>query len=280
MPIKIDNAMTVDVEDYFQVSAFEKVINRHDWDSIACRVEANTNRILELFNYNQVKATFFMLGWLAERYPILTRRIVDEGHELASHGYDHTRVINQNPSQFKQDIEKTKKILEDLSGVEVKGYRAASYSIGEKNLWAIEELKNAGYTYSSSIYPVKHDLYGMHKAPRFAFKPRGDDGVLEIPVTTIELFKEKLPAGGGGFFRLYPYFFSRWALRQVNKKDQRPAIFYFHPWEIDVEQPRLHSAPWKSRFRHYLNLDKTEGRLQRLMTDFSWGRMDKIFLDT
>ena len=270
--------MTVDVEDYFQVSAFEKVINRDDWAHISCRVEANTNRILDLFDTFQIKATFFMLGWVAERYPNLIKRIVSEGHELASHGYEHIRVINQNPMQFKQDIEKTKNILEDLSGVKIKGYRAASYSIGEKNLWAIEELKNSGYTYSSSIYPVKHDLYGMPNAPRFKFKPRGDDGVLEIPVTTIELFNKKLPVGGGGFFRLYPYAMSRWALRHVNKQDQEPGVFYFHPWEIDPQQPRQKGLTIKTRVRHYLNLTRTESRLKRLLQDFHWGRMDEIFL--
>jgi polysaccharide deacetylase family protein (PEP-CTERM system associated) len=274
----IKNAMTVDVEDYFQVSAFEKIIRRQDWDNISCRVEANTNRILDLFSSSYIKATFFMLGWVAERYPELTKRIVDEDHELASHGYEHTRVINQNPSQFRHDIEKTKKILEDISGVEIKGYRAASYSIGEDNLWALKELESAGYTYSSSIYPVKHDLYGMPNAPRFAFHPFGDSGFLEIPITTLKIVNKKFPIGGGGFFRLYPYSVTRWALRAVNNNDKQSGVFYFHPWEIDPGQPKQKGIPLKTRIRHYLNLEKTEQRLIRLLQDFKWDRMDKVFL--
>ena len=272
------NAMTVDVEDYFQVSAFESHIRREDWDSLECRVEANMERILALFEAHGVHATFFMLGWLAERYPQMVKRIVSGGHELASHGYQHVRVTRQQPEEFRADVVRTKSLLEDLAGTAVKGYRAASYSIGASNLWALDELKGAGYDYSSSIYPVKHDLYGMPECSRFACYPRGRDSILEIPVTTVELFGKKMPAGGGGFFRLYPYAVSRWALQRVNRHDGQAGLFYFHPWEIDPDQPRQHNIPLKTRVRHYLNLGRMETRLKALMKDFSWGRMDQIFL--
>lgn len=276
---KIKNAMTVDVEDYFQVSAFEPVIDRKTWNSWPCRVEKNTDLILNLFDKGGVKATFFMLGWVAERYPGLAKKIVENGHELASHGYSHIRVTTQNSTEFRQDVERTKKLLEDIGGVAVKGYRAASYSIGANNLWALEVLKQAGYAYSSSIYPVKHDLYGMAHAPRFAFYPKGEHGVLEIPVTTIRVLNRNFPCGGGGFFRLYPYKLSRWALNHVNKSERQSGMFYFHPWEIDPSQPRPDKLGLKTRFRHYLNLSKMEKRLQTLMQDFQWDRMDKVFMN-
>lgn len=275
----ITNAMTVDVEDYFQVSAFEGSIDRSQWDSLPCRVERNTNRILDMFDEARVKATFFTLGWVAERYPALVKRMVEEGHELASHGYSHIRVTQQQPNEFRADVERTKKLLEDIGGVAVQGYRAASYSIGAANLWALDELQQAGYEYSSSIYPVRHDLYGMPEAPRFAFKPRGDDGILEVPITTIRIGNKNLPCGGGGFFRLYPYAVSRWALRTVNQGEGQPGMFYFHPWEIDPGQPRQAGIGLKTRIRHYLNLNRMETRLQALMKDFSWDRMDRIFLE-
>jgi len=278
--VTIINAMTVDVEDYFQVSAFESVISRDQWEHIPSRVEINTQRILDIFSENNIKATFFTLGWVAERFPDLIRRMVAEGHELASHGYLHTRVTQQSPREFREDICKTKHLLEDLSGVEVKGYRAASYSIGASNLWALDELHEAGYLYSSSIYPVKHDLYGMPEAPRFAFYPRGENSILEIPITTLQLGNKNLPCGGGGFFRLYPYVFSRWALRHVNTVEEKPGMFYFHPWEIDPEQPRQSGIRWKTRLRHYLNLNRMEDRLKLLMDDFRWGRMDQIFMES
>lgn len=275
----ISNAMTVDVEDYFQVSAFEDRIDRTQWDHLPCRVERNTNRILDLFDEAGVKATFFTLGWVAERYPAVVRRMVAEGHELASHGFSHVRVTQQRPAEFRADVDKTKKLLEDIGGVAVRGYRAASYSIGANNLWALDELQQAGYGYSSSIYPVKHDLYGMPEAPRFAFRPRGDNGILEIPITTIRVGNKNLPCGGGGFFRLYPYAVSRWALRKVNQGEGESGMFYFHPWEIDPEQPRQSGISMKTRIRHYLNLGRMEARLQALMKDFSWDRMDRVFLD-
>ena len=274
---QLTNVMTVDVEDYFQVSAFERYVGRDSWDDRECRVERNVDRILELFDSHGVKATFFTLGWVTERYPDMIKRIVGQGHELASHGWSHVRVTQQQPAEFRQDILRTKALLEDVSGQDVIGYRAASYSIGANNLWALELLQETGHRYSSSIYPIRHDLYGMPDAPRFAFSP-GNDDFLEFPVTTVRLGNRNLPCGGGGWFRLFPYSFSRWAMRQVNNKDQQSGIFYFHPWEVDPDQPRLTHASRRSKFRHYLNLKKMQPRLSRLMDDFSWGRVDEIFL--
>ncbi len=277
-PIK--NAMTVDVEDYFQVSAFEPYINRDQWDRLPHRVQNNTNKILDIFAQHNVQATFFVLGWVAQRFPELLKRIVNEGHELASHGFSHIRVTQQTPAEFQEDIVRTKQLLEDIAGVPVRGYRAASYSITKDNLWALEGLDKAGYDYSSSIYPIKHDLYGIPGAPRFPYHPVAGVQLLELPITTLELFGRRMPCGGGGFFRLYPYVFSRWALKQVNEKDKQPGMFYFHPWEIDPDQPRPSGLSAKARFRHYLNLHRMEHRLTRLLDDFSWGRMDHIFMPT
>jgi len=272
----ITNAMTVDVEDYFQVSAFEGTINRNQWDQLPHRVEKNTNRILQLFDDHDIKSTFFVLGWVAERYPGLVKSIVSQGHELASHGYAHMRATGQSRNEFREDIVKAKQILEDIASVEIIGYRAPSYSINKKNLWVHDELYESGHRYSSSVYPVKHDLYGIPDAPRFAYQC--ENGLLEIPVTTTRIAKKNLPAGGGGFFRLYPYTVSKWNIQRVNQKDNQSAIFYFHPWEIDPGQPRQQGLRFKSRFRHYLNLDKTEIRLNRLLADFNWDRIDTVFL--
>ena len=273
---EIANALTVDVEDYFQVSALAPHIARADWERIPCRVERNVETILSLFAESGARATFFTLGWIAERYPGLVRRIVAEGHELASHGYGHLRIHEQAPAEFAQDIGRAKSLLEDLSGAEVKGYRAPSFSIGSRTLWAFERIAQAGYRYSSSVYPVRHDLYGMPDAPRFAYRPRAD--LLEIPVTTATVLNRNLPAGGGGYFRLLPYAVSRALLRRVNRVDARPGIFYFHPWEIDPAQPRVPGTSLKTRFRHYVNLRRTEPRLRRLLREFRWRRMDEIFL--
>lgn len=273
------NAMTVDVEDYFQVSAFEPYIRREDWDRVPHRIEANMDRILGIFSESGVHATFFTLGWVAERYPALVRRIVDEGHELASHGWSHVRVTGQTPEQLRDDVARTKAVLEDVGGCEVLGYRAASYSIGESNLWALSVLEETGHRYSSSIYPIRHDLYGMPDAPRFAFHPLADSPFIEIPVTTWELGEKRLPCGGGGYFRLFPYALSRWAMRRVNVRDAESCIFYFHPWEIDPGQPRQPGIDGKTRFRHYLNLARMEGRLRRLIADFRWDTMRGVFLD-
>jgi polysaccharide deacetylase family protein (PEP-CTERM system associated) len=267
--------MTVDVEDYFQVSAFERFIGRDEWDTRECRVEANVDRILKLFDRHGVKATFFTLGWVAQRYPEMVRRMVAQGHELASHGWSHVRVTQQNPDEFRQDVVRTKAFLEDVSGQEIMGYRAASYSIGATNLWALGVLQDTGHRYSSSIYPIKHDLYGMPEAPRFAFQPLGGD-FYEFPVTTVRMGGRNLPCGGGGWFRLVPYAGMRWAMRRVNRVDKESAIFYFHPWEIDPGQPRQDGLDAKTRFRHYLNLERMQPRLDRLLGDFEWGRMDEV----
>jgi polysaccharide deacetylase family protein (PEP-CTERM system associated) len=272
------NAMTCDVEDYFQVSAFAPYIARDSWPQRECRVEANMERILALFEQHGVKATFFTLGWIAERYPQVVRRIVAGGHELASHGYGHLRASDQNRAEFDNDIRSSKALLEDLGGVPVIGYRAPSFSIGHGNLWALDALREAGYRYSSSIYPVVHDHYGMPDAPRFAFYPQGPDGLLEVPITTVRMGSRNLPAGGGGYFRLLPYALSRWMLQRVNRDDRRSALFYFHPWEIDPGQPRPEGLDAKSRFRHYINIGRMERRLARLARDFKWDRMDQVFL--
>jgi len=275
-PIK--NAMSIDVEDYFQVSAFAPHIRREDWDSLPCRVERNVDVILGLLDEAGSKATFFTLGWIAERYPQVVRRIVDNGHELASHGYGHQRASDLTPEQFRDDIVRAKSILEHLGGVAVRGYRAPSFSINRNNWWAVEELENAGYVYSSSIYPVKHDHYGMPDAPRFPNRPNGESGILELPPTTFPLLGRNLPAAGGGWFRLLPYQMSRWMLRRVNAQDQAPCMFYFHPWEIDPEQPRQHGISAKTRFRHYVNLQRMPGRMRQLLNDFEWDRVDRVFL--
>jgi polysaccharide deacetylase family protein (PEP-CTERM system associated) len=274
----IRNAMTCDVEDYFQVSAFAPYIARDSWDGRECRVEANVERILALFERHGVRATFFTLGWIAERYPALVRRIVAGGHELASHGHGHLRASSQSRAEFANDVRSSKALLEDLGGQPVLGYRAPSFSIGRANLWALDVLKEAGYRYSSSIYPIAHDHYGMPEAPRFAFHPNGPDGLLEVPITTVRLMGRNLPAGGGGYFRLLPYALSRWMMKRVNRDDRQPALFYFHPWELDPGQPRPEGLGAKARFRHYINIDRMEERLQSLARDFAWDRMDRIFL--
>jgi polysaccharide deacetylase family protein (PEP-CTERM system associated) len=272
----ISNALTIDVEDYFQVSAFAPYIRRDEWDSRECRVERNVDRILQMLAERQVRATFFTLGWVAERYPALVRRIVGGGHELASHGYGHERASDLSQAAFHQDVTRAKKLLEDIAGHEVRGYRAPSFSIGTKNLWAFDTLAEAGYAYSSSIYPIKHDHYGMPDSPRFAFNL--PSGLLEVPVTTLRLGGRNLPSSGGGYFRLLPYGISRWMLRRINEVDRESAIFYFHPWEIDPGQPRVQGIDLKTRFRHYVNIPRMESRLESLLGDFRWGRMDEIFL--
>jgi polysaccharide deacetylase family protein (PEP-CTERM system associated) len=276
---RIKNAMTCDVEDYFQVSAFAPYIDRDSWPSRECRVEANMERILAIYERHGVKATFFTLGWIAERYPNMVRKIVAAGHELASHGYGHLRASDQSRAQFDNDIRSSKALLEDIGGQAVLGYRAPSFSIGHANLWALEALQEAGYRYSSSIYPIAHDHYGMPDAPRFAFYPHGPDGLLEVPVTTVNMLGRNLPAGGGGYFRLLPYALSRWMMQKVNREDRQPALFYFHPWELDPGQPRPQGLDAKSRFRHYVNIERMEGRLEQLARDFAWDRMDRIFLE-
>lgn len=269
------NALSVDVEDWFQVGAFENVISRSDWDACDCRVERNTDALLAMFEAAGIKATFFTLGWVAERYPALIGRIADAGHELGNHGQNHDRVFTFTPQQFAADLERSRKAIEDAAGVALRGYRAPSFSINPHTPWAHEVMAEQGYSYSSSINPVKHDHYGWPDAPRFAFHPLPDSELVEIPVTTAMLGKKRIAAGGGGFFRLLPYSYSRWAIRQVNA-DARPGIIYFHPWEIDPDQPRVANAPIKSKLRHYTNLDAMAGKLKRLMADFKWDRLDRI----
>ena len=269
------NALTIDVEDYFQVSAFAPHIKRSEWNSRECRIERNVGRILEMLSNHHTKATFFTLGWIAERYPQLIRQIAEQGHEIASHGYGHERASDLTEDAFFTDIHLAKVILEDLCGSEVKGYRAPSFSIGAGNLWAFDCLARAGYRYSSSVYPIRHDHYGMPDSPRFAYTVR--PGLLEIPVTTLRALGRNLPSSGGGYFRLLPYALSRWMLKRVNNGDQQPGIFYFHPWEIDVAQPRVAGISSKTRFRHYVNISRMEGRLSQLLDDFKWGRMDEVF---
>ena len=273
----IRNAFTIDVEDYFQVSAFAPHITRESWDRLPCRVERNVEAILSMLAEHGVHATWFTLGWIAERYPRLVRQIVEQGHELASHGYEHRRASEQSPAEFLNDITSAKSLLQDIGGVEVRGYRAPSFSIGRNNLWALDCLEEAGYRYSSSIYPVRHDHYGMPEASRFAFHPQ-PGGLLELPPSTVSLLGRNLPAGGGGYFRLLPYGVSRWCMRRVNSVDRQPCIFYFHPWEIDPGQPRQAGIGLKTRFRHYVNLSSMEGRIRKLLRDFEWGRLDSVFL--
>ncbi len=270
------NALSVDVEDWFQVGAFERTIDRSDWEGLAHRVERNTDAVLDLFAQAGVTATFFTLGWVAERYPALMRRIADAGHEVASHGYDHARVFTFTPEQFRADLRKSRAILEDASGQKVTGYRAPSFSIDPRTPWAHPILAEEGYAYSSSVAPIRHDHYGWPDSPRFAWKPVAGSDLLELPVTTAKLGQRTLAAGGGGFFRLLPYGFSRWAIRQVNGQAQRPAIIYFHPWEIDPDQPRVAGAPLRSRVRHYTNLSVMAAKLRRLTQDFAWTRVDAL----
>lgn len=269
------NALSVDVEDYFQVGAFETVIDRGAWNAIPRRVEANTDRVLDLFAEAGVKATFFTLGWVAERHPALIRRIAEAGHEIASHGWDHKRVFTLTADQFRADIVLTRKVLEDASGQEVSGYRAPSFSIDQRTPWAHQVLAEEGYAYSSSVAPIAHDHYGWRGAPRFAWRPVAGAPLIELPVTTLEIGKRRMAAGGGGFFRLLPYFVSNLAIRRVNG-EARPAIFYFHPWEIDPDQPRVPDAPMRSNFRHYTNLEAMRPKLLRLLRAHDWGRTDEV----
>jgi polysaccharide deacetylase family protein (PEP-CTERM system associated) len=273
----ITNAMTIDVEDYFQVSAFAPHIARSEWNTRECRVERNVNLILEMLACRDTKATFFTLGWIAERYPQLVRQIVSEGHEIASHGYGHERASEQSEAAFFADVHLAKIVLEDLAGSEVNGYRAPSFSIGAGNLWAFDCLARAGYRYSSSVFPVRHDHYGMPDSPRFAHEVR--PGLMEIPMTTYRVLNRNFPSSGGGYFRLLPYALSRWMLSRVNADDRESGVFYFHPWEIDAAQPRISGISHKTRFRHYVNIHRMEHRLSLLLGDFKWGRMDHVFLN-
>jgi polysaccharide deacetylase family protein (PEP-CTERM system associated) len=270
------NALSIDVEDYFQVSAFAQHIPRKEWDTLTCRVEQNVDRILGLLAENNVRATFFTLGWVAERYPSLVRRIAQAGHELASHGFAHRRATEQQEGEFLADIRLAKAVLEDVAGQDVVGYRAPSFSVGPESPWAVDCIAEAGYRYSSSIYPIRHDHYGLPDAPRFAHEVK--PGLLELPVATVRFLDFNWPAGGGGYFRLLPYVVSRWSIRRINTVDRKPALFYFHPWELDPEQPRVKGIGAKTRFRHYVNLRRMQSKLRGLLSDFQWDRVDRVFL--
>lgn len=274
---ELPNAMTVDVEDYFQVSAFENHISREDWHLIESRVPRNIDRILQLFSDQGIKATFFTLGCVCEQLPEVIRRIADEGHEVASHGFGHERVWNKSPLEFRQDVLRAKSILEDTTGKRVSGYRAPSFSIGNGSMWAFDVLLETGHLYSSSIFPIRHDHYGLPSARRFPYRV-GANGILEVPPTTLNRFGRNWPCAGGGYFRLLPMAYSLGAMRSVNTREEMPAVFYFHPWEIDPDQPRIAGIPLKAKFRHYVNLSRMESRLTRLARAFSWGRMDEIYL--
>jgi len=272
----INNAMTVDVEDYFQVAAFESVISRSTWDKIPCRVERNVDTILALFEERGITATFFTLGWIAERYPMMVKRIAAAGHEVASHGYGHERIVKQSSSVFRNDVRKSKRILEDLVGKRIRGYRAPSYSVTAKTLWAHDVLSDEGYEYSSSVVPIKHDLYGIPTASRFPYKAANGQ-LLEIPISTVKVLGKTLNCGGGGWFRLFPYSFTRNSLNRINEIEHQPSVFYFHPWEIDSHQPRVQQASFRSKFRHYINLSRTMPRLKRLLEDLNWSSMEEVY---
>jgi polysaccharide deacetylase family protein (PEP-CTERM system associated) len=271
------NGLSVDVEDYFQVQALASAYPREAWDRCPSRVERNTDLILGLFDDAGVKATFFTLGWIGERHPGLVRRITDAGHELASHGYRHERVDSQAPGAFREDVRKTRALLEDIGGQPVRGYRAATFSMGPQTPWAWRVLEEEGHAYSSSIYPVARDFYGSPDAPRTPYRPDGAEALVEIPISTVRFANRNFPCGGGGYFRLLPYAVSKRAIERINRSDRARAVFYIHPWELDPEQPRPPHAPLKSRLRHYLNLSKTAARLRRLARDFQWDRIDRAF---
>ncbi len=276
---EITNALTVDVEDYFQVSAFSQSVDYRNWDDFPLRVTDNTHRLLDLFDEHAVKATFFVLGWVAERRKSLVEAIASRGHEVACHGYSHQLVYNQTPAVFREETQRARQILEDIVQRPVNGYRAASYSITRQSLWALDILAEAGFTYDSSIFPVKHDRYGIPDAreePHRLTTPNGAE-LIEFPLSTAHLLKYRLPVAGGGYFRLYPYAMTRAGLRQVNRRRQ-PFIFYLHPWEVDPDQPRI-EASWFSRFRHYNNLHRCEGRLRALLNDFAFSRVDTVLAE-
>lgn len=274
----ITNALTVDVEDYFHVSAFAESVDQQAWGSYASRVEKNTHSLLDLFDDNEVTATFFVLGWVAERTSALVSEITARGHEVACHGYSHQLVYNQSPDVFRDETIRSKAILEDITQTRVYGYRAASYSITEQSRWALDILAEAGFDYDSSIFPIRHDRYGMPEAPEYPYRLETEAGnsLIEFPLSTMKVLQYRLPVAGGGYFRLYPYWLSRAGLRQINRR-QQPFIFYLHPWEIDPDQPRI-SASWLSRFRHYNNLDKCEPRLRQLLKEFSFGTAQEVLI--
>ncbi len=273
-PVSVSRrAMTIDVEDWFQVQAYAGAIPREDWDTLPRRVEVNTHRMLDLLERAGARATFFTLGWVAERHPGLIRRIVGDGHELASHGFGHAQVHTLGEAAFRADVGRARRMLEDIGGVAVRGYRAPTFSMGPRTPWAWDVLADEGHTYSSSVYPVRHDLYGEPGALR---EPHRRGSVWEIPMTTLRLRGRNIPVAGGGWFRIAPYALFQAALRRVDRSGER-SLFYIHPWEIDADQPRVRQAKLSERLRHRVNLSATEARLTRLVADFSWDRMDRVF---
>lgn len=276
---RIVNAMTVDVEDYFQVSAFDRTVRREDWERLPSRVSANTGRVLDLLADAGVQATFFVLGWIAERYPGLVRAIASRGHEVASHGYAHALVYDMTPAAFRADVRRAKAALEDAGAGPIVGFRAPSYSITRASLWAIDVLIEEGFEYDASVYPIHHDRYGIPGAPRHPHRIDSTSGALwELPGATVRLGGQNLPIGGGGYFRLLPYAWTRRGIRSVNDRERQPVVFYIHPWELDPEQPRLPGTAM-SRLRHYRNLDKTEGRLRRLLNEFCFAPAATVLAD-
>ncbi len=270
------NLLTIDVEDYYQVSAFEPQVPYRRWPEYESRVMGNTCRLLEMLAFYRVRATFFTLGWIAERHPTLVRLIVQHGHELASHGYRHQRISNMTRDEFRQDVERAKGILEDCAGQPVVGFRAPSFSIMSDTLWALDILEETGHQYDSSIFPIHHDLYGMPGAARFPSVYRLSEGrrIVEVPPSTVRLGRWNLPVAGGGYFRIFPYWYTQWGIRKINLQEKQPAVFYLHPWEIDPRQPRL-AGPLRSRLRHYTRLDQTENNLRWLLTDFQFGTVSE-----
>lgn len=266
----IKNYLTIDVEDYFQVAAFEDIISPSSWDSMEQRVEQNTSCILDILARYDIKATFFVVGWTAERFPELVRKIKAAGHDIGCHSYHHKKIYDLTPEEFRQDTKQAKEILEDITGEEITGYRAPSYSITRKSLWALDILEGLGFKYDSSIFPIVHDNYGIPDAPRFEYR-LPDHDMMEYPISTAPFMGRKIPIAGGGYFRLFPYWFTRMALKKINNREKKPFIFYLHPWEIDPAQPRMKHARALSRFRHYNNLDKTEKRFARLLEEFEFG---------
>jgi polysaccharide deacetylase family protein (PEP-CTERM system associated) len=267
------NAMSVDVEDYFHVSVFDGIVPRSQWTQMESRVVANTSRMLDLFDEFNVRSTFFVLGWVAERHPGLVKEIARRGHEIASHGYAHRLIYDQTPATFRDDVRRAKQLLEDAAGSRVLGYRAPSYSVTPRSLWALDILIDEGYGYDSSIFPIRHDRYGIPVSPREPFPIERERGTLmEVPGSTVRVGPLNMPIAGGGYFRLLPYEWTRWGIARLNRGEQRAAVFYIHPWEIDPDQPRL-QAGWLGRFRHYRNLDKTEARLRALLSEFRFGTL-------
>ncbi len=273
----VTHAMTVDVEDYYQVAAFFDVVKSEDWEKWPSRVEANTDRLLQLFNDVGIKITFFILGWVAERHPELVKRIHAQGHEIASHGYSHQLIYKQTPELFREETALSKRILEDLTGTPITGYRAASYSITRQSLWALDILAELGFTWDSSIFPTRHDNYGIPGSPEEPYRIITSSGaeLVEFPLTTAKVLGQAVPAAGGGYFRQYPYALSRWLFEKASDGGSKPQIFYLHPWEIDPDQPRIPNARWFSRFRHYTNLHRCLPRLERMLADFPFGTMSE-----